>query len=38
MVKRVFSIPLRGLKGFINSVFKLTHLPLLCSYYSCMSK
>lgn len=28
MVKRVFSLPLRGLQGFINSIFKLAQLPL----------
>jgi hypothetical protein len=38
MVKRVFSMPLRGLQGFINSVFKLAQLPLSCPHYSCISK
>lgn len=38
MVKRVFSMPLRGLQGFINSVFKLARLPLSCPHYSCISK
>ncbi len=38
MVKRVFSLPLRGLQGFINSIFKLAQFPLLCPYYSCISK
>ncbi len=28
MVKHVFSLPLRGLQGFINSIFKLAQLPL----------
>lgn len=31
-------MPLRGLQGFINSIFKLAQLPLLCSHYSCISK
>ncbi len=38
MVKRVFSMPLRGLQGFINSIFKLAQLPLSCPHYSCISK
>ncbi len=38
MVKRVFSMPLRGLQGFINSVFKLAQLPLSRPHYSCISK
>lgn len=38
MVKRVFSMLLRGLQGFINSIFKLAQLPLSCSHYSCISK
>lgn len=38
MVKHVFSLPLRGLQGLINSIFKLTQLPLLCPHYSCISK
>ncbi|HAS8246700.1 TPA: IS5 family transposase [Vibrio vulnificus] len=38
MVKRVFSMPLRGLQGFINSIFKLAELPLSCPHYSCISK
>ncbi len=29
MVKRVFSMPLRGLRGFINSFFKHHHLYLI---------
>ncbi|WP_425667491.1 IS5 family transposase [Vibrio tubiashii] len=38
IVKRVFSLPLRGLQGFINSIFKLAQLPLSCPHYSCISK
>lgn len=35
MVKRVFSMPLQG---FINSVFKLGGIPLMCVHYTCISK
>lgn len=38
MVKRVFSMPLRALQGFINSVFKLGGIPLMCPHYTCISK
>ncbi len=38
MVKRVFSMPLRGLQGFMNSVFKLAQLPLLYPHYSYINK
>ncbi|TPE53425.1 transposase, partial [Shewanella sp. LC2] len=38
MVKRVFSMPLRALQGFINSVFKLADIPLSCPHYTCISK
>ncbi len=38
IVKRVFSMPLRSLQGFINSIFKLTQLPLSCPHCSCISK
>ncbi|ATF10141.1 Mobile element protein (plasmid) [Candidatus Enterovibrio altilux] len=38
MVKYVFSVSLRGLKGFINSVFKLAELSLSCPHCSCISK
>ena len=30
MVKRVFSMPLRALQGFLDSVFKLANIPLVC--------
>ncbi|WP_428843738.1 transposase, partial [Vibrio parahaemolyticus] len=29
MVKRVFSMPLRALQGFLDSVFKLANIPLV---------
>jgi hypothetical protein len=38
MVKRIFSMPLRALQDFINSVFKLVNVPLLCPHYTCISK
>ncbi|ATF09311.1 Mobile element protein [Candidatus Enterovibrio altilux] len=38
MVKRVFSMSLRGLLRFMNYVFKLALLPLSCHYYSYISK
>ncbi|ATF10511.1 Mobile element protein [Candidatus Enterovibrio altilux] len=38
MIKRVFSMPLRGLREFMNSVFKLAQLMLSCSHCVCISK
>ena len=38
MVKRVFSMPLRALQGFLDSVFKLAHIPLVCPHYTCISR
>ncbi|ATF08902.1 Mobile element protein [Candidatus Enterovibrio altilux] len=38
MVRRLFSMSLSGLPGFINSVFKLAQLSLLCPHCSCISK
>ncbi|WP_198591571.1 transposase, partial [Vibrio lentus] len=35
MVKRVFSMPLRALQGFLDSVFKLANIPLVCPHYTC---
>jgi hypothetical protein len=32
MVKRVFSIPLRALQVFINSMFKLADIPFSCPH------
>ncbi|PIB12883.1 transposase [Vibrio rotiferianus CAIM 577 = LMG 21460] len=34
MVKRIFSMPLRALQGFLDSVFKLANIPLVCPYYT----
>lgn len=36
-VKRVFSLPLRALQGFIDSLFKLVDTPLVCPHYTCIS-
>jgi len=38
MVKRVFSMPLRALQGFIDSIFRLAHVPLSCPHYTCISR
>lgn len=38
MVKRVFSMPLRVLQGFLDSVFKLANIPLVCQHYTCISR
>jgi hypothetical protein len=37
MVKRVFSMPLRALQGFLDSVFKIANIPLVCPHYTCIS-
>lgn len=38
MVRRVFSLQLRGFQVFINSILKLVQLPLSCPNYSWISK
>ncbi|WP_394349004.1 hypothetical protein [Candidatus Enterovibrio altilux] len=38
MLKYAFSMSLRGLLGFINSVFKLVQLTFQCSHNSYISK
>jgi predicted nucleic acid-binding protein len=38
MVKRVFSMPLRARQGFIDSIFRLAHVPLSCPHYTCISR
>ncbi len=35
MMKRVFSMPLRSLQGFLDPVFKLANIPLVCPHYTC---
>ena len=38
MVKRVFSMPSRALQGFLDLVFKLAHIPVICPHYTCISR
>lgn len=38
MIKRIFSMPLRALQGFLNSVFKLANIPLVSPHYTCISR
>ena len=38
MVKRIFSMPLRALQGFLNSVFKMANIPLVSPHYTCISR
>ena len=38
MIKGIFSLPLRALKGFIDSIFELLDIPLTSPDYTCISK
>ena len=38
MVKGIFSLHLRALQGFIDSVFRLANVPLVCPHYTCISR
>ncbi|EOD9560623.1 transposase [Vibrio parahaemolyticus] len=38
MVKRIFSLPLRALQGFINSVFRFANASLVCPHCNCISR
>lgn len=38
MVKRIFSLPLRTLQGFSDSVLRLANVPLVCPHYTCISR
>lgn len=38
MIKGIFSLPLRALQGFIDSIFKLMNVPLTSPDYTCISK
>jgi len=38
MVKRIFALPLRALQGFIDSVFRLANVSLVCPHYICISR
>ncbi|WP_150137318.1 transposase [Candidatus Enterovibrio altilux] len=37
-IKELYGGTLRSLPGLINSVFKLTQLPLSCHHYSCIHR
>ncbi|HDZ3695600.1 TPA: IS5 family transposase [Vibrio cholerae] len=37
-VKRIFSMPLRALQGFIDSVFSLANVPIVCPHDSCITR
>ncbi|MGR5444461.1 IS5 family transposase [Vibrio jasicida] len=38
MIKGIFSLPLRALQGFIDSIFELMDVPLTSPDYTCISK
>ncbi|PMF25218.1 IS5 family transposase, partial [Vibrio splendidus] len=38
MIKGIFSLPLRALQGFIDSIFDLLEVPLTSPDYTCISK
>lgn len=38
MIKRVPSMPMRALQGFLDSVFKLANIPLVCPHYTCIRR
>jgi hypothetical protein len=38
MMKRIFSMALRELQGFMNSIFALAKLPISCPHYTCISR
>jgi hypothetical protein len=37
-IRQVYRLPLRQTQGFINSLFRLMSIPLVCPHYSCLSK
>jgi len=37
-IRQVYKLPLRQCQGFINSIFRILHLPIRCPDYSCLSK
>lgn len=37
-IRQVYRLPLRQTQGFINSLFRLMGLPLVCPNFSCLSK
>jgi hypothetical protein len=38
MVRRILFLPLRALQGFIDSVFRLANVPLICPHYTYRSR
>lgn len=38
MIKGIFTIPLRALQGFIDSIFELLDVPLTSPDYTCIYK
>ncbi|ELO81165.1 transposase [Salmonella enterica subsp. enterica serovar Enteritidis str. SARB17] len=38
LMKRVFSLSLRALQGFVDSIFKLMNLSMCCPDYSLVSR
>ncbi|NIG63040.1 MAG: hypothetical protein G5663_07755 [Serratia symbiotica] len=38
MLKRIFSLILRVIHGFLDSIFTLIKVPLNCPDYTCISK
>ena len=37
-IRQVYRLPLRQTQGFINSLFRIMNIPLVCPHYSCLSK
>src|SRR4051812_35381138 len=37
-IRQVYRLPLRQCEGFINSIFSILQLPIICPDYSCLSK
>ena len=37
-IRQVYRLPLRQTEGFINSLFRLMNIPLVCADFSCLSK
>jgi len=37
-IRQVYKLPLRQYQGFINSIFSIKELPIICPDYSCLSK
>ena len=37
-IRQVYRLPLRQTEGFINSLFQIMNIPLVCPDFSCLSK